>query len=214
MSYRSRQPIIPRNGHTLVVGIAARISGCANQKELSLDDQLDHGKQTVVERYDGPVEYKTISTRGKGEWLDRPELAEIEAMLRTRELDLLVVEDLGRLVRGTEAYRLCAVAVDHGTRVIAPNDCVDTDDGSWEEDVISACRDHVGHNSHTSKRLKQKLMKPFRQVRRGDTTADLRLYQDGGLQDLRRLGEGPGGRSHLRRVGPQAARGAQLHGRG
>src|SRR5262249_40899151 len=32
---------------------------------------------------------------------------------------------------------------------------------SWEEDVIAACRDHVGHNAHTSKRLKHKLMNRF-----------------------------------------------------
>jgi hypothetical protein len=63
------------------------------------------------------------------------------------------------MVRGTEAARLCGIAVDHGTRVIAPNDCIDTADESWEEDVISACRDHVGHNTHTSKRLKHKLIR-------------------------------------------------------
>ncbi len=111
---RSNSPI-PRNGHTLVVGIVARISGCKNQKELSLDDQSDHGKQVVAEEYDGASEFRTIATKGKGERLDRPELAEIETMLRSRELDVLVVEDIGRLVRGVEAARLCGIAVDHGT---------------------------------------------------------------------------------------------------
>lgn len=154
-------PLLPRNGHTFVVGIIARISGCPNQKELSLDDQTDHGKQVAAEYDYGPAEYRVIATKGKGERLDRPELAEIEALLRSGELDLLVVEDIGRLVRGTEAARLCGLAVDHGTRVIAPNDCIDTAEDSWEEDVISACRDHVGHNAHTSKRLKHKLMNRF-----------------------------------------------------
>jgi hypothetical protein len=145
----------------LVVGIVARISGCQNQKELSLEDQIDHAKQIVADYYTGPVEYRDISTKGKGERLDRPELAKLEAMLRSDELDLLVLEDIGRLVRGTEAVRLCGIAVDHGTRVLAPNDCIDTSEASWEEDVISACRDHVGHNAHTSKRLKHKLMNRF-----------------------------------------------------
>jgi site-specific DNA recombinase len=153
--------IRPRNGHTLVVGIVARISGGQNQKELSLDDQVDHAKHVVADLYDGPVEYRVIATKNKGERLDRPELADVEAMLRSRELDLLVAEDIGRIVRGTAASDLCGVAVDHGTRVIAPNDCIDTAEESWEADVISACRDHVGHNSHTSKRLKQKLMNRF-----------------------------------------------------
>jgi len=108
-------PITPRNGHTLIVGIVARISGCANQKELSLDDQVDHGHQLVAEMYDGPVEYRVVSTTGKGERLDRPELAEVEVMIRSRELDVLIGEDLGRIVRGTEAAWLCGIAVDHGT---------------------------------------------------------------------------------------------------
>lgn len=154
-------PIAPRNGHTLVVGIVARISGCANQKELSLKDQEDHAKEIVAATYSGSVEYTVIATKGKGERLDRPELGEVERLLRSRQLDLLICEDLGRLVRGVEASWLCGIAVDHGTRVLAPNDCVDTAEDSWEEDVLSACRDHVGHNAHTSKRLKHKLMNRF-----------------------------------------------------
>lgn len=158
---RADSQIKPRNGHKLIVGIAARISGCANQKELSLADQEDHGKQLVADIYQGDVDYRVVATKGKGERLDRPELAQIESMLRSRQLDLLVVEDIGRLVRGAEAVRLCGVAVDHGTRVLSPNDYIDTAEDSWEEDVISACRDHVGHNAHTSKRLKHKLMNRF-----------------------------------------------------
>jgi hypothetical protein len=53
-------------------------------------------------------------------------LVEIEQILRTRKVDLLVMEDVGRMVRGAEAVRLWGIAVDHGTRCIAPNDCCDT----------------------------------------------------------------------------------------
>ncbi len=161
--------LTPRNGATLVVGIVARISGCANQKELSLKDQADHAREVVAELYNAPVDYRLIQTIAKGERLDRPELAEIEALLRSRQLDLLVAEDLGRMVRGTAAKDLCGIAVDSGTRVLAPNDGIDTADDNWEEDVISACRDHVGHQSHTSKRIKQKLMNRFK--RSGAATA-------------------------------------------
>ncbi len=161
-SYYSEPPVVPRNGHTLVVGIVARISGCASQKELSLDDQVDHAKEVIDEMYDGPVEYRIIATKGKGERLDRPELDEIEQAYRSRELDVCVMEDVGRMVRGTEAVRLWGIGVDHGTRSIAPNDCCDTIDETWEEDLISACRDHVGHNTHTSRRLKKKLMNRFK----------------------------------------------------
>ena len=124
-------------------------------------------------------------------------------------------EDLGRWIRGAEAVRLCGIAVDHGTRVIAPNDCIDTAEATWEEDVISACRDHVGHNAHTSKRLKQKLMNRF--LKCGGATA-ARIYgydQARRRQDLRRVA------SRTRRPTEiyaewfrAAARGPELHGRG
>jgi len=169
MANRSNERVVPRNGHTGVVGIVARISGCQNQKELSLDDQIDHAKEEVAAIYDGPIEFRTISTKGKGERLDRPELAQVEEMIRSRELDLLVMEDVGRLVRGVAAARLWGIAVDHGVRCLAPNDCLDTADESWEEELLSACRDHVGHNSHTSKRLKKKLMNRFKKF--GGATA-------------------------------------------
>jgi hypothetical protein len=178
-------PFVPRNGHTFVVGIVARISGCANQKDVSLEDQQDHAKAVVAEHYPdytGPVEYRVIATKGKGERLDRPELDLIEQMLRTREVDVLVCEDIGRLVRGVEAVRLCGVAVDHGTRVLAPHECIDTYDDTWEEDVIDACGDHVSHNAHTSKRLKHKLMNRFKK-RMGVTPGPIFGYIKGKTYD-------------------------------
>jgi site-specific DNA recombinase len=162
MIRKSKSELKPRNGHSLITAVVARISGCPNQKEMSLEDQVDHGHEIVDERYEGPAEYRVIATKGKGERLDRPELAEIEAMIRTRELDLLVMEDVGRLIRGAEAVKLWGIAVDYGTRCIAPNDCCDTADETWEEDLMTACRDHVGHNSHTSKRIKHKKMNRFK----------------------------------------------------
>src|SRR4051812_6206405 len=121
MDARNSMPLVPRNGHTLIVGIVARISGCANQLEMSLDDQADHAKEVIAELYDGPIEFRIISTTGKGERLDRPELAQIEAELRKGELDILIMEDLGRLVRGGEAVRLLGIGVDHGVRGLSPN---------------------------------------------------------------------------------------------
>jgi len=157
-----RHPLVPRNGCQARVGIVARISGCGGQKEVSLDDQVDHGKEVTSEVYEGEADYIVISTIGKGERLDRPELVEIEKLLRSGTLDLLICEDAGRLIRGADAVRLFGIAVDHGTRCIAPNDGVDTIDPNWEEDLLAACRDHVGHNTHSSKRIKHKLMNRFR----------------------------------------------------
>ena len=105
--------------------------------------------------YEGPVEYRIIATKGKGERLDRPELVEIEKNSAAVN-STCIMEDVGRLIRGADAVRLWGVAVDHGTRCIAPNDCCDTADDNWEQDLLNACAEHVGHNAHTSKRIKQR----------------------------------------------------------
>ena len=161
MSYLEENEIVPRNGYSLVVGIPGRISGCENQKEISLEDQVDHAKDVAYEMYDGEIEFRTITTTGKGERLDRPELLEIENWLRSRELDFLIVEDLGRIVRGAEAHRLCGIAVDHGTRVLSVNDDIDTNQPDWEARSMEACKEHMKHNEHTSRRIKQKKKNRF-----------------------------------------------------
>lgn len=155
-------PLLPRNGHTLRVGRVARISGCDNQKEVSLEDQLAHYTDVVSNLFDGPVEYVDFATIGKGENLERPELADIRFALSSGTLDLLIVEDLGRLVRGAEAVRLLGIGVDHGVRCIAPDDGVDTSEVTWERDALNAAAEHVAHNTHASTRLKQKMMRRFK----------------------------------------------------
>jgi site-specific DNA recombinase len=83
MSEDKESKLKPRDGHTLQVGLIARISGCQGQSESSLDTQNDHNKLFVSEIYQGPVEFDTIATKGKGESLTRDELTEIEKKLRT-----------------------------------------------------------------------------------------------------------------------------------
>lgn len=106
MSKHSNEELRPRNGHTLVVAIVCRISGCAKQKELSNEDQEDNAKEKIAELYDGKVEFRIISTKAKGEALDRPELEEIEAAYKSGRYDVFVYDDLSRLIRGGEAARL------------------------------------------------------------------------------------------------------------
>ncbi|ADB18374.1 hypothetical protein Psta_3719 [Pirellula staleyi DSM 6068] len=154
MYLRNKDEVRPRNGRVLVEVIVARISGCKNQTELSLQDQVDHGKAVARELYSGTIEFRIVDTKGKGERLDRPELCEIEELIRSGKVDLLIFEDVGRLVRGTDAFRLCGIAVNHGVRVISPNDFLDTAEEDWEKYLFDACKEHMQHNSHTSKRLK------------------------------------------------------------
>ncbi|MEX0612342.1 MAG: hypothetical protein WD738_00295 [Pirellulales bacterium] len=159
---RERDEIPPRNGFELVVCVTARISGGPRQKEMSLEDQVDHVKEVISEYYSGPVELRIVATKGKGEDLQRPELKVIEQQLRSRELDLWVCEDIGRAVRGAEASRLCGIAVDHGTRVLARHDGIDTNEEEWEKVVMEACGEHVNNNIRTSRRIKQRKQNRFR----------------------------------------------------
>ncbi len=151
----------PRFGNTLEVLVGCRISGCVDQKEVSLVDQEDHAREVVEERYTGPAAYKVIATIGKGEALDRPELADFERELRSDKYDLFLLEDIGRLIRGAQAVWLLGIGKDHGVRTLSPNDGLDTDDPRWEEIAMAASQAHLAHNAHASMRIKQKSMNRF-----------------------------------------------------
>lgn len=161
MSKPSDRELVPRNGHTLMVAIVCRISGCPGQKDLSLEDQEDYAKEAVGDLYQGPVEFHVIATKGKGERLDRPEVQQIEAEFRSRKYDLFVFDELSRLIRGGEAVRFLGVGVDNRTRSICLKDDIDTIDPTWEEDALNACSENVAHNERTSRRIKQKTMNRF-----------------------------------------------------
>lgn len=162
MRRKSENDLIPRNGSTLIVAIICRISGCVKQKELSLEDQEDNGRQLIAELYSGLSEFHVIATKGKGENLERPELEQIEAAYRSREFDVFIFDDLSRLIRGGEAARLLGVGVDNGTRSICINDGIDTVEETWEQDALNACGENVAHNQRTSMRIKQKTMNRFK----------------------------------------------------
>ncbi|WP_254510224.1 recombinase family protein [Anatilimnocola floriformis] len=162
MLRKSENGLTPRNGESLIVAIVCRISGCAKQKELSLEDQEDNGKQLIGELYSGPAEYRVIATKGKGENLERPELEQIAAAYKSRKYDVFIFDDLSRLIRGGEAARLLGVGVDNGTRSICINDGIDTVEETWEQDALNACGENVAHNQRTSMRIKQKTMNRFK----------------------------------------------------
>ncbi|MCC7086805.1 MAG: recombinase family protein, partial [Pirellulales bacterium] len=159
---RSDSELQPRNGHTLLVGVGARISGCEEQKEASLEDQQDNAREAIADRYEGPLHLELIAaTKAKGEWLDRPELEVFEHAYRSKKYDVIVFDDLSRLIRGGDAVRLMEIGVDHGIRTISIADGIDTASDTWEEDSLTACAEAVAHVQRTSSRIKQKCMNRF-----------------------------------------------------
>lgn len=183
MTRRSGECLHPRNGHTLVVTIVARISGCQNQKELRLGDQEDHGKEVVAEMYEGPVEYRVIATKGEGERMDRPELLQIEEEFRSREIDLCVMEEVGRMVRGADAVRLWGIAVDHGTRCIAPNDWLRHGRGYVGRGPALALPGPRWPQRPHLEAAQAKVDESLQEVRWCDALRTVRLYQAGRSQD-------------------------------
>ena len=152
----------PRLGALLRVLIIARIS-TVHQDARSLDDQVALCKRYVGERYDGPVEFTVIQGRGSGELLDRKDLADAEEAVDSREYDLVIVEDLGRICRRNRAFDFCELCEDADTRLVAINDSIDTMRDDWRLGALFATFKHESGNKDTSKRIRRSLRNRFEQ---------------------------------------------------
>lgn len=155
-----RQPLVPRNGAFLKTIGVNRIS-TAKQDERSLGNQKELLCQTVKLNYKGKVDWTFVSTQASGEWLDREELTQIRDLVAQGDIDLLIAEDLGRIMRDLEVLSLCGFCKDHGTRVVAINDNLDTAEPMWRQNGIFSAARHEMYNEDTSRRIKQRLRDRF-----------------------------------------------------
>jgi site-specific DNA recombinase len=135
-------PLVARNGRNLKVLVICRVSnpddgeGTASrhrkpnrkkkQTVQSNADQAATYRQWIEDRTDLKCEFIVIAGQGSGEWLDRDECERIEELVATGTIDVVIAEDLGRIYRRVHAMVFCEFCQDHETRVIAPNDMVDT----------------------------------------------------------------------------------------
>ena len=140
----------------LKVLIIARISG-ANQDPRSLLAQEEYCRKFVRDHFAGEIEFVTIASRGSGEWLDREELVRAEELVESGAFDLVIAEDLGRIMRRTRAVDFCEVCEDCKTRVIAINDGLDTLQKKWRRNALFAAMKHEESNEDTSDRLKRQM---------------------------------------------------------
>ena len=155
-------PLVPRHGSTLKVLGIARIS-TEHQDALSLDDQQALYHQWLVDHADCLFELIVISGRGSGECLDRKEARLAEKAVETREYDLVIAEDLGRIFRRIHAQLFCELCEDVGTRLIAINDHIDTAQDNWRVLAGFASIRHEMYNADTSKRIRRSLRNRFQQ---------------------------------------------------
>jgi site-specific DNA recombinase len=153
-------PLTPRDGLVLRILAVLRISG-PNQDPKSLEDQLAMLRRYVADRYDGPTDWTIISSTQSGELLDVKELLAIDHHLTSGRHDVLLTEDLGRVARRNRVVEICETAEDHGVRVIAKNDDVDTDRGDWRPTAMFAAVRHEQYNKDTAARIRRTLRNRF-----------------------------------------------------
>jgi DNA invertase Pin-like site-specific DNA recombinase len=147
-------PINLRNGHTLKVLGIARIS-TEHQDRLSLDDQEALLRNWLTQHTDLSFDLVMIKGRGSGECLDRKEVFQAEEQVATRNLDLVIAEDLGRIFRRVHAQFFCESCEDCDTRLIAINDHIDTAQDNWRVLAGFATMRHEMYNSDTAKRIRR-----------------------------------------------------------
>ena len=75
--------------------------------------------------------------------------------MRSRQFDLVLTEDLGRILRRVEAFQFCEFAEDYETRVIAINDNVDTAQDGWRMSAFFAAMRHELYNADNAKRIRR-----------------------------------------------------------
>ncbi|HZZ28269.1 MAG TPA: recombinase family protein [Pirellulales bacterium] len=150
-------PLIPRNGHTLEVLIPCRVSspGAGKQDIRSNDDQQAELEKWLKGNIDLPFKITVLAGSGSGECLERAEYLQLMDLVESDHFDLVISEDLGRIVRRIHAHLFCELCIDHNTRLIALNDHVDTAEDGWQDRSIFSAWHHERSNRDTSDRIKR-----------------------------------------------------------
>jgi site-specific DNA recombinase len=153
----SNLSVRPRNGHTLQVISARRVSdpGPGKQDIRSLDDQGALLDRWLDEHASQPRNVTALAGSGSGEYLERAEYLRLIELVESDQFDLVITEDLGRIIRRIHAHLFCELCVDHGVRLIAINDHVDTAEPGWQDRSIFSAWHHERSNRDTSERIKR-----------------------------------------------------------
>jgi predicted site-specific integrase-resolvase len=120
-----------------------------------LDDQGALHNRWLNERAGLPYKVTVVAGSGSGEYLERTEYLQLIELVESDRFDLVLTEDLGRIVRRIHAHLFCELCVDHQTRLIAINDHVDTAEDGWQDRSIFSAWHHERSNRDTSERIKR-----------------------------------------------------------
>jgi DNA invertase Pin-like site-specific DNA recombinase len=157
-------PLTARDGVTLSVLLPGRVS-CprpGKQDVRSLDDQHDIQMRWLAEHTDLATQITVIAGSGSGEILDREEYQQLLQQIVSGKHDLLLVEDLGRIVRRVDAFKVCELCEDFRVRLIAINNHgVDTAQPGWRDVAFFVSYFYEKDNRDKSLRLKERLRSRF-----------------------------------------------------
>ena len=167
MTMELRPPLTARNGHTLEVILPFPVSdpGPGKQDIMSLADQEAMHRRWLAEHTKLPLNVHALLGSGSGECLDRKEYLQLLEMVESDRYDLVLTEDLGRIIRRVYAHIFCEHCVDHRTRLFALNDHVDTLEPGWEDRSLFAAWHHERSNRDTNDRIKRIHRNRFEQGR-------------------------------------------------
>lgn len=162
MVSRLYPPLVPRNNRRLKVLGIGRIS-TIHQDGRSLEDQQALNRNWLESNYDGDLDFIAISTQDSGEAIDRVELQEMRTLVEANTLDLVIMEDLGRYCRRIHVHEFLELCEDHGVRLVAINDHIDTAIDGWKFLALLAAFRHESYNADTGKRIRRSLRNRFLQ---------------------------------------------------
>ena len=99
----------PKDGTEFEVIGVARIS-TKNQDELSLEDQEALFRQWLDREYGaGNYKLRVVAYRESGQILDSHEFLELCERMATGRYDLVIAEDLSRIIRRMQAFIFCCL---------------------------------------------------------------------------------------------------------
>lgn len=148
------KPITAPAGRALRVARISRIS-TAHQDDRSLDEQDFLAEEELRTCYAGPVEWTEISTQGSGDLLETEAHQRLKEIITNKEVDLILLEDLGRIARRMDTHAFCELCEIHGVRLISIREQVDTVVEGWQDVAIISLWHHERSNRETSKRIKR-----------------------------------------------------------
>ena len=151
----------PKDGTEFEVIGVARIS-TKNQDELSLEDQEALFRQWLDREYGaGNYKLRVVAYRESGQILDSHEFLELCERMATGRYDLVIAEDLSRIIRRMQAFIFCEEAEALGTRVVGIGDPVDTSKEGWEYAAAFASLKNKAFCKDTARRIRRTLRNRF-----------------------------------------------------